>query len=945
MVKFTMKGWAPLQTEGIELTGGFTATVNAELRPGSVTEAISVTADIPAIDTHSATQETTLSGAVVKAIPTARSYNALLVLVPGVVTNTNDTVTGTAVTSFPIHGGRVNEGRLALDGLTVGSPPSGNSATSYDVDAGQAQEVAFTTAAGLGEVETAGVVMNIVPRTGGNVWRGSLFASGTSGSLQANNLTADLRAQGLTATTPLSRVYDVSGSVGGPIRRDRAWIFAYGHSGGSTREVPNVYYNLNTGDPSRWLYAPDLSRREYSDRTFENANARLTWQVTPRHKLTAFGDAQTVCRTCTGATPGAQEPQRVSPEAVGTMRRGLDTVQLSWISAATDRLLLEAGFGGTLFDVGNPERVPNPTRDLIRVAEQCATGCPANGNIPGLVYRSQDFVVAHAGSYLWQASMSYITGTHNLKAGFQHTYMTDDRTWMTNSQNLTYRVNNGIPNQLTQSISPWVNNTRVAWSALFVQEQWTRDRLTLQGAVRFDRAWSWFPAQQEGPSRFLPEPMLIPETRGVNSYKDLTPRFGAVYDLSGTGRTAVKLSLGKYLEGAGSTGNYANTNPSLRMPQTTPVNGTAGVTRTWTDANGNFVPDCDLGNSAAQDLRGSGGDFCGILSNTDFGKPMLTNNFAPDVLDGWRVRPSDWTLTASLQQQLGARSSLSVTYIRRWYQNFFVVDNLALAPSDVTPFSIVAPVDPRLPDGGGYVVSNLYDVVPTGAGQVNNLVDGATKYGEWTHRFDGVDLTANVHIGSRFIAAGGLSAGQTVADNCDVRAHLPELATTATGTSMFGPGLIGSSVTPLSPYCRVAYGFLTQARGYSWWLVPKLEIHVSATFQSKPGAMLAANYAATNDDVLPSLGRPLSGNATSATVNLVAPGTMYGDRINQLDVRVGKQLRFGRARLQLALDVYNALNSSAVLAYNTTFVPGGPWLQPMSILTPRFPKFTVEIDF
>src|SRR5262249_11394220 len=159
-------------------------------------------------------------------------------------------------------------------------------------------------------------------------------------------------------------------------------------------------------------------------------------------------------------------------------------------------------------------------RDLIRVAEQCASGCAANGNIPGLVYRSQDFSVAHTGSFLWKGSASYVTGTHNLKFGFQHTLMTDDRTWFTNNQNLTYRVNNGVPNQLTQSISPWVNDARAAWGALYAQEQWSRERVTLQGALRFDRVWSWFPEQQEGPSTFLPTPIVVPRTRGIDSYKD-----------------------------------------------------------------------------------------------------------------------------------------------------------------------------------------------------------------------------------------------------------------------------------------------------------------------------------------------------------------------------------------------------------------------------------------
>jgi carboxypeptidase family protein len=944
-VRFTRNGWRPYQHEGLQLTGSFTATVNAELATGTFNEIVTVTAESSIIDVHGTKREVILSGDLVKSIPTIRSYNALLVLIPGVVTNTNDTVTSTATTSFPLHGGRTNEGRLWLDGINVGSPPAGNSAASYVVDVGNAQEVTFTKPGAVGEVETSGLVMNIVPKSGGNTRHGSLFGSGTGRRLQSNNLTEALKDQGVMAATPLTKVYDVSGTFGGPVQKDRVWFFVNAHAGGSTKENASVYYNQNAGDPSQWLYAPDPSRREYSDRTFENGSVRMTWQVTPRNKAGGFWDAQALCRTCTGATPGNSEPARVSPEAVGVLGRPLQVSQATWSSPVTYRLLLDAGFGATYFGVGNFEREPNPTRDLIRVAEQCANGCAANGNIPGLVYRSQDFSVAHTGSYLWKGSMSYLAGAHSLKIGYQHTFMTDDRTWMTNNQNLTYRFNNGIPNQLTQSISPWVNDARAAWDGVFVQEQWTRNRLTLHGALRFDRASSWFPAQQEGPSRFLPTPIIIPETRGVDSYKDITPRLGVAYDAFGTGKTALKFGVGKYLEGAGTMGTYASSNPTLRMPQTTMMFGTAGVTRAWTDANGNFVPDCDLRNAGEQDLRERGGDVCGVLSNTSFGQNILTNNFDPGVLSGWSVRPSDWTLAVSIQQQIGPRSSMDVTYTRRWFHGFSVADNRSLQPSDLTPYSIIAPSDRRLPGGGNYVVSGLYDVVPERSGQVDNLIADSSKYGVWGQYFNGVDVTVNVRVGREFTLVGGASTGQTVADNCDVRERLPELATTTTGTSAFGPGNAGSVVTPVSPYCHVAFGVLTQLRGLSSYVVPGTGLQLSTTFQSKPGPMAAANYAVPNSLALPSLGRNLSGGAPNVTVNLVAPGTMYGDRINQLDVRIAKTLRRGRTRTLLALDLYNALNSSAVLTHDSTFVPSGPWLQPLSILSPRFIKITAELDF
>jgi hypothetical protein len=522
--------------------------------------------------------------------------------------------------------------------------------------------------------------------------------------------------------------------------------------------------------------------------------------------------------------------------------------------------------------------------------------------------------------------------------------MTQDSTWTTNTQNLTYRFNNGAPNQLTESISPWTNKSRTGWDAVFVQERWTRGRLTAQAAVRFDRARSWFPEQQEGPSRFLPTPIIVPETAGVDSYKDITPRLGASYDVFGDGTTALKVQLGRYLDGAGTSGIYLNTNPTLRMPRTTGSLSTAGVTRAWSDANANFVPDCDLLNSNAQDLRASGGDLCGVMSNTRFGQNVLTNNFDPAILTGWGVRPSDWTLDVSIQRQIFPGAAATLAYSRRWFHGFTATDNLALEPSDLTPFSVMAPIDPRLAGGGGYMVSGLYDVAPGKAGQVSNLIADSRNYGRWYQYFNGIDATLHLRAGGVTVI-GGTSIGQTVADNCDVRAHLPELDTAATGESPLGAGLASSPVSPVSPYCHVAFGIQTQFRGLASYELPAIDVQLSATLQSKPGAMLAANYAVPNAAVAPSLGRDLSGNAPNVTVNLVAPGTMFGDRINQLDVRAAKILRYGRSRTNVAFDIYNALNSSAGLTYNNAFVPGAQWPRANTILTPRFFRITVETEF
>ena len=250
-------------------------------------------------------------------------------------------------------------------------------------------------------------------------------------------------------------------------------------------------------------------------------------------------------------------------------------------------------------------------------------------------------------------------------------------------------------------------------------------RLTLQGALRFDRAGSWFPAQQEGPTRFLPTAIAFDETKGVDSYKDITPRMGAAYDVFGNGRTALKVNVGKYLEGVGIQLNYANPNPTLRLPG-------AGlprtVTRAWTDANGNFQPDCDLLSPLANDRLGSGGDFCGVISDTKFGQGVFTNTFDPALLTGWGVRASDWNVGISVQQQILPRASVEVAYSRRWYRGFTVNDNLAGRGRPTTRrISVTAPLDARLPGGGGYPVSGLYDVSPALSGQINNLVTDSAR--------------------------------------------------------------------------------------------------------------------------------------------------------------------------------------------------------------------------
>ncbi len=277
------------------------------------------------------------------------------------------------------------------------------------------------------------------------------------------------------------------------------------------------------------------------------------------------------------------------------------------------------------------------------------------------------------------------------------------------------------------------------------------------------------------------------------------------------------------------------------------------------------------------------------------------------------------------------RVSVEVGYFCRSITHFSgtndtVNDNILTTPASYDSFSITAPSDPRLPGGGGSVVSGLYDITPSLFGQVNNFTTWGSNFGSEYSRYNGVlvNLSARTHSGITF--QGGLNSGKTVTDTCDVRAHLPELALT-------------------NPYCHVDSGFVTRLTGLGSYTVPKVDVLVSGTFRSDQGAMLAANYTVTSAVVAQSLGRPLAGSTPNVTVNLIAPGTLYGDRVNEFDLRIAKVLRFGRTRTNVGFDIYNVLNSNPILTYNTAFIPNGSWLVPTAVLQSRFVKLSASIDF
>jgi hypothetical protein len=308
------------------------------------------------------------------------------------------------------------------------------------------------------------------------------------------------------------------------------------------------------------------------------------------------------------------------------------------------------------------------------------------------------------------------------------------------------------------------------------------------------------------------------------------------------------------------------------------------------------------------------------------------------------VRPTDWQFGASVQQEIFPRVSVEVGYFRRWAQNFYVQENTNVSAADYTAFSIAAPSDPRLPNGGGYTVSGLYSITPAAITRApNNFITSADNYGGQKQMYNGLLVNVSARPRNGLTVQGGMNLGKTMLDMCAVRDQQPE----ATGVG-------GSGITPAvgltNPYCLSDPGFITRVTGLASYTIPTVDVLVSTTFRSDQGAPLNANWAAPASLVEAALGRPLAGGGSTVTINLAAPGEVWGDRVNEIDIRIAKVLRLGRARTTIGLDIFNLVNSASVLTYNQNFSTAllsgaGSWLQPQSVLTPRFYKIGAQIDF
>jgi hypothetical protein len=621
-VTFTLPGFSVVRRDGIELTTNFTATVNADLRVGDVSETITVSASSPVVDVQNVVQQRTLTRDVLDAIPTGKYYQNYAVLTPGIifkpnVTNSNADVggmLGNVSAQTLVHGSYGSDQQILLDGMNVTTIHS-NSVSTFNPTDGSLEEVNFMIGANPAEAEVGGVRINLVPKEGGNVFKGTANYQYTSPKLQTDNVDDELTRAGLVAPNKLVRQWDVGATLGGPVKRDRVWFFGGYRYFPNDRTVGGIFY---AKDPKAFIYQPDTSRPGIQDSIMWDANSRVTIQAAPKHKIAAFFDYNYSC-DCHRYIAATR-----APEASLYLEFRNRIAQFSWSSPTTNRLLLEAGASVFWWDDTRPGQ---PEAAEIPIVEQSRN----------LLYRSRSESNSNSPGYnrTYRASVSYIAGPHSLKAGTtvqsQH-ILTDILPVIGDVQ---YRVLNGIPNQVTYSASPYTSIDHYGPNiGIFAQDQWIVGRLTVNPGLRVDWLRTSYPAISLPATRWMVARSF--EGAEVSDWKDVSPRLSTSYDVFGDGKTAIKVSLNRYVVQSGRE-TISSVNPVLASNNTT--------TRTWNDGNGDRVVQGDP-------LNPEPNGELGPQANRNFGRTVLTFHGDPTSDFGFQIRPYNWEVSTGVHDVL-----------------------------------------------------------------------------------------------------------------------------------------------------------------------------------------------------------------------------------------------------------------------------------------------------
>jgi hypothetical protein len=973
-VAFTLTGFNTVKHDGIELTSNFTATINADMKVGSVSETITVTGESPIVDTQNITHRTVMTRQVLDAIPTGRNIQAVGIMIPGTALAlggggalSRDVGGSGGLQQSPLQYRGSPDAVQTIDGLRLNNLCANGAYSGVYWNDGSFQEFSYVTGADSAEMGQGGIRVNMVPKDGGNTFRGVVFGNYTpSGSAADNcgspgvglactrtNLTGDTTFNKtnnfLTNVSQLTKNYDFNPGFGGPIVRDRAWFYASFRYLGVNKTVADSFFDA---DPSPFRYRADTSQPGIDDGHIRSIAVRATVQLSEKDKVSYYHDEQDKVRGHWGIA------SNIPPEASAIQATPTSFVSVSkWTRPTTNRLLLEGGLG-----VYNQEYQENYQPSVFAGPIPLVTLVDNSTNKNANAWNNP----ADHFSKLFTESFaaSYVTGAHALRFGMtisQGRWRLAQQ-WTSDVSAVTY--NGLLPNgnlnpvSVTLRIPTDRRNAVKNDSAVFAQDQWRLRRATISAGLR----WDWFISETRPET--LPASTWNPELTfdrcadGVNNlaqgcvgrvanWKDLSPRVGVAFDVFGNGKTAIKASVARYVNGVGlaAASITDNANPAVSVGLTD--------TRAWRDLDNNGSPFNAAGQIQLNELTAS-------TSTPSFGKNIPSSTTVdPAVLSGWNVRGYNVEYSVAVQHELTPRVSVNIGMGRRRFGNQTVtVDNrYSFAKNSYDgPFCANAPLDANLPDGGGYQVCGLYDLKPSVVAlglPVSNTLTFSSNYGGETNITQGFDFTTQARFAHGAFLQGGITMSKRIFDQC----NLVNEGIKAAVIDALTPAGAASEVTEIfadgSRACHQDLSYRPDAKLVGSYTLPA-DIQFSGTYQFVRGVQTggAAPSIQATWTAMPAtattLGRAYSAGATTKSANLIPVGLDYGpNNLHQLDLRVSKRFQVQRYRFKVDLDVYNVFNSNWPFTVTSTFSTAATsaWLRPTNVLQARFLKIGAQFDF
>lgn len=713
-VKFSLPGFMTVERDNIIINSGFTATINVELGISNVAETLTVAGQSPVVDVRTTTAQTILSDKVIDAIPSARNVFDMTKFVIGSSTSTPDVGGSTSqiYTPIQIHGSRGNDRSYYRDGINLSHYFGDGDAPHAYGSTGAQEEVNYQTTAIPASVLNGGMVINMVSKSGGNRIGGSLFASGANKSMQSSNLNDDLRKQGVRATAGAKKAYDVDGSMGGPIRKNRIWWFGSARAYSFNQLLANQFFLDGT-------QAFDFVRKsEYL--------GKGTWQVTRDHKLSVSLSHERSLR------PYRREGATfVLPEAanynitVGTKPFNY-LFGLNWMGTLGNAWLFEATWSrfAIRFDETYRSEVgPNDVAHLDIVTSVLSVA-------PIRIRRADTNMNAFNGSI---THLGKWFGTHELKVGFQMDAGAY-KTVRVNHGDIILRFSNGVPNSVDLINTPVSTNHTARNAAVYLQDSWTLvNRVTVNAGIRYDDIDIGVGEQSAPAGTWVPERRTDPKP--VKRFRNVVPRLGVAYDLFGTGRTVVKGSVSKYM-GVEATGLAESVNPLFWATNRC----------SWTDTNRDLL-------AQASEISRCVGWTGGVTTTID---PNLR-------------RPFNREYSLGIQHQLAANLGASVMYFRRENRDLRATRNRAVPADSYIPVDIMNPLtgEPLTIYNQSPATAGRQDNLLTNSPKLNTNYNGVELTVQ--RRFSPeVYLLAGYHYGK---ALGRITAGELNDPNDDIFAE------------------------------------------------------------------------------------------------------------------------------------------------------------------------------